>query len=150
VSLPSGPDASATGPRPPDATLIRAAEAGGRPTGVVVLAILRLADAAVFVLAAIGVGLLSDSERPPEPWFEIVRLGLVALAMIAVIAAVGLLRTARWGWVLTMVMVGFGLAGDLIQIVIGSPNDIQILILVVSAFYLNQRDLRIAFRVARR
>ena len=48
----------------------------------------------------------------------------------------------RWGWVLTMVLVGFGLADELIRVAIGQPDHLGLLLLVVSAFYLNQRSVR--------
>jgi hypothetical protein len=64
------------------------------------------------------------------------------LATGTVLGVVGLLAYRRWGWVLTMVLVGVGLCGELIRVAIGHPDHLGLLFLVVSAFYLNQRSVR--------
>ena len=41
-----------------------------------------------------------------------------------------------------MILVGLGLLGELIRVAIGQPDHVGLLLLVVSAFYLNQRSVR--------
>ena len=41
-----------------------------------------------------------------------------------------------------MILVGLGLLGELIRVAIGQPDHLGLLLLVVSAFYLNQRSVR--------
>ena len=41
-----------------------------------------------------------------------------------------------------MVIVGFGLLVELIRVAIGQPDHLSLLLLVISAFYLNQRSVR--------
>ncbi len=66
----------------------------------------------------------------------------IVLATATIIGVVGLLAFRRWGWVITMILVGIGLLGELIRVVIGQPDHLGLLLLVVSAFYLNQRSVR--------
>ena len=66
----------------------------------------------------------------------------IVLAVATIIGVFGLLAFRRWGWVLTMILVGLGLLGELIRVVIGQPDHLGLLLLVVSAFYLNQRSVR--------
>ena len=41
-----------------------------------------------------------------------------------------------------MILVGLGLAHELFRVIIGQPDHLGLLLLVVSAFYLNQRSVR--------
>ena len=66
----------------------------------------------------------------------------LVLAGAIILGVVGLLSFRRWGWVLTMVIVGFGLLVELIRVAIGQPDHLGLLLLVISAFYLNQRSVR--------
>jgi hypothetical protein len=49
-----------------------------------------------------------------------------------------------------MVLVGTGLVGELLQRLSGSGDDLHLLVLVVAAFYLNQRAVRQMFERPRR
>ena len=55
---------------------------------------------------------------------------------------VGLLLYQRWGWVLTMVLVGVELALGLARVYVGLPDYLTLMILVITTFYLNQRSVR--------
>lgn len=66
-------------------------------------------------------------------------------SVVAVAAAVLLLVGARAGWVLTMLVTGFGLAIDLLRWWNGTPSHITLAIGVLTAFYLNSRAVRSAF-----
>jgi hypothetical protein len=63
-------------------------------------------------------------------------------AVLAVIGVIGLLANHRWGWVLTMVLVGVGLLLEIVKVAIGHPDHLGLLFLVATAFYLNQRSVR--------
>ena len=125
-----------------------ATESGRRfghwPVGVLVVAFLRILDAVS--LAAIGLGIrgLPTQGLPLLDGSSILTQSAnIVLAAATIIGVVGLLAFRRWGWVLTMVLVGVGLLGELIRVAIGQPDHLGLLLLVVSAFYLNQRSVRV-------
>jgi hypothetical protein len=66
----------------------------------------------------------------------------VTLAVLTIAGVVGLLAFKRWGWVLTMVLVGMSLLGDLIRVAIGEPGYLGLALHVLTAFYLNGRAVR--------
>jgi hypothetical protein len=116
---------------------------GRWPFGILAVAALRIFDAVT--LAAIGLGL----QGLPVAGLAIVasspnltRIIDLLLAAAIIVGIVGLLAYRRWGWVLTMILVGLGLAHELFRIWIGQPDHLGLLLLVVSAFYLNQRSVR--------
>jgi hypothetical protein len=116
---------------------------GRWPFGILVVATLRIIDA--LTLAAIGLGLrglpvsgLAIVASSPT----LTRSIELIIAAAIIVGVVGLLAYRRWGWVLTMILVGLGLAHELIRIWIGQPDHLGLLLLVVSAFYLNQRSVR--------
>ncbi|MFO1539919.1 MAG: hypothetical protein ACKOTZ_05650 [Chloroflexota bacterium] len=69
----------------------------------------------------------------------------LAWSLVAVTAAILLLVGARVGWVLTMLVTGFGLAVDLVRWWNHVPSHITLALGVVTAFYLNSRSVRSAF-----
>ena len=116
---------------------------GRWPFGILVITVLRTFDAVTLVAIALGVrGLpvngLAIFANSPELTMT---LGLLLAAAI-IVGLVGLLAYQRWGWVLTMILVGLGLAHELYRVFIGQPDHLGLLLLVVSAFYLNQRSVR--------
>lgn len=138
---------SVTTPSPAAADVPRSPRRGriGRwPFGILMVAALRLLDA--FGLAAV---VFAGAEGLPlggAPIFGgdsalAVSLDLV-LIILAVAGIVGLLLFRRWGWVLTMVLVGLSLLGDLIRVATGDPAYVSMLLHVAAAFYLNQRSVR--------
>jgi len=116
---------------------------GRWPIGVLVVAFLRLIDA--FSMAAIGLGI---RDMPTDALPIVADSPVLTQAIDIVIAAatfigvVGLLAFRRWGWVLTMILVGLGLLVELIRVAIGQPDHLGLFLLVLSAFYLNQRSVR--------
>ena len=111
------------------------------PVGVIFVGFLRFLDAAGLLL----VGLF---DAPLEAGLPLIRDPQIAavlevtLAVLTIIGAIGLLLRTRWGWVMTMLLVGINLLIGLIDIAIGEPRFIVLLIHVVTAFYLNQRSVR--------
>ena len=116
---------------------------GRWPVGILVVAFLRVIDAVS--LAAIGLGIqgLPTDGLPLLEESPLLTQSLdIVLAAATIIGVVGLLAFRRWGWVLTMILVGLGLLGELIRVAIGEPDHLGLLLLVLSAFYLNQRSVR--------
>ena len=89
----------------------RSTRFGRWPFGLLVVVVLRLLDA--IGLAASGLGL--------QPVFggSVISMLTRALeltgAVLAVVGVIGLLANHRWGWVLTMVLVGVGLLLEIDQ-----------------------------------
>jgi hypothetical protein len=116
---------------------------GRWPFGILVVATLRIIDA--ISLAAVGVeirGLPMDGLPIVASSPVLTRAVDLVLAFAIILGVIGLLSFRRWGWVLTMVIVGFGLLVELIRVAIGQPDHLSLLLLVISAFYLNQRSVR--------
>ena len=67
------------------------------------------------------------------------------LAGTLILASVGLWRLKRWGWTLTMILVGGSLAFDIWQHFQGEAYYVNMAINVVIVFYLNQRDVQLPF-----
>jgi hypothetical protein len=109
-----------------------------------VVAALRLLHATELAVIGLGIGNIALRSIPviESPDMSILRVVYVAIAAIITLGVLGLLAMRRWGWVLTMVLVGFGLFYELIQVSRGRPDDLALLTLVISAFYLGQRSVR--------
>jgi len=127
--------------RPEDAPVVAPDERQRLPVGVIFVAFLRFLDAAGLLLVA----LFQAPLQAGLPLFtnpQIAAVVEVALAILTIIGAIGLLLRTRWGWVMTMLLVGINLLIGLIDVAIGEPRFIVLLIHVVTAFYLNQRSVR--------
>lgn len=121
--------------------------AGSRwPFGILVVAALRLVDAAGLIIVGLDAGLLPFRGFPVLGNPDVTRALEVTFAILTVIGVIGLLARKGWGWVLTMALVGLGLLGEVIRYSLGVPDPAGLLILVVSAFYLNQRQVRAVAR----
>ena len=112
------------------------------PFGILVVAGLRLVDALGLILIGIGQRGLPVSGFPIIVNETVTQALNLIVAALTIIGVIGLLGGKSWGWVLTMVLVGGGLLVELIRYATGQPDPIGLLILVVSAFYLNQRSVR--------
>jgi len=67
---------------------------------------------------------------------------LVAALLLAVI---GLVRQKRWGWTLTMILTGLGLAYNIWSYFQGNPYYIAMAVYIIIVFYLNQREVQSSF-----
>ena len=119
-----------------------------RRLGILVLALINGLIAVLGLLAAIGV-----REVQPGSGAAILleALGDLTVAyavfsLVGVAIAVGLLRLSRWSWYAAMATTGIGLAWQILLFRAGHQNDLYMLIYVVEAFYLNQRDVKLAFQ----
>jgi hypothetical protein len=116
---------------------------GRWPFGIIAVAILRLVDASVLIILGLeqrgldvtGLPILGDSA-------VMTRALDLTLAGLTIIGVLGLLAFKRWGWVLTMVLVGVSLLGDLIRVAIGQPGYLGLALHVLTAFYLNGSAVR--------
>ena len=116
---------------------------GRWPVGVVVVAILRLIDAVSMALIGLGIRDLPTDALPIVADSPLLTQAVdIVIAVATFIGVVGLLAFRRWGWVLTMILVGLGLLVELIRVAIGQPDHLGLFLLVLSAFYLNQRSVR--------
>jgi hypothetical protein len=116
---------------------------GRWPFGILVVSVLRLIDAGLLIFVGMAARGMPVSGLPilgGDP--AITRALDFALAGLAILGVVGLLAFRRWGWVLTMVLVGVSLLGDLIRVAIGEPGYLALTLHVLTAFYLNGRSVR--------
>lgn len=113
-----------------------------RPVGVAVIGFLLAADAFV-VLAALAFdmpfvirkdALLDIGDSMP--------VLIAGLAIVRLIAAIGLLLGSRRAWVLVMLVVGVGSILGFYLYWIGAPSYPRLAVNIVIAFYLNQGAVR--------
>jgi hypothetical protein len=70
--------------------------------------------------------------------------GWVLVAAL-LLADIGLLIQMRWGWTLTMILTGFGLAYNIWSYFQGNSYYIVMAVYIIMVFYLNQRDVQSSF-----
>jgi hypothetical protein len=71
--------------------------------------------------------------------------GEIALVILFLLTIYGLIRLRRWAWVLVMIITGFILIYDLWLYFSGKPQYIDMLLNVVTVFYLNFGEVQRAF-----
>ena len=116
------------------------------PLGLWVVAALLVVGGAGFVMAVLDIGppfLAGGLVGLKDSQVGQATLIVVGVAMIA--AAAGLLLRIPAAWGLTMLIVGLGLAVNLLAYIGGDPNYVRMTIFVLMAFYLNQRPVREVF-----
>jgi hypothetical protein len=133
--------------RAPDAPDTETTESGLRvgrwPIGILIVALLRVIDAVSMAAVGTGVRDLPMAGLPILLDSPLLTQSLdLVIAAATIVGVLGLLAFRRWGWVLTMVLVGVGLLGELVRVAHGQPDHLGLLLLVISAFYLNQRSVR--------
>jgi hypothetical protein len=165
VSTGSRPDAHhggtvpASGPSP-DGSATR--QRRRRPLAVTILAVIQVIYALVFGLAAAALasdptfidsltdqqtgGLVASTLRDVEG----LALGVLfaGLTILALLAAIQLLRLHRVGWTIAMLLTGLALASQIFTWWTGGQVvAVALLLNVITVFYLNQREVRGAFRI---
>ena len=124
-----------------------------RPFALIALAVLLLFKAGLALLLLLGVslaesGLLADVMRLNPELGALVEAAtlsqglLIAIAVVLVVAAVGLLSLHRRGWLIAMVVTGVFVAFDIIAFTVGTVNYLWMALNIVTVFYLNQTDVR--------
>lgn len=76
-------------------------------------------------------------------------LVMVILAVFGVFVAIALFRLKAWAWLAAMSLQGIGLVAALYGYITGRPNYVGMLIGIILVLYLNQYEVRIAFREQR-
>lgn len=107
-----------------------------------VIAIFLLTDAVVGVLQLSGDTPITPRMQALLDISELAPGGILVLAGLRAVAAVGLWMGSRRAWVLTMVVVGVGLLISLYLYALSEPQYLRMAIDIVIAFYLNQGAVR--------
>jgi hypothetical protein len=79
-------------------------------------------------------------------WERISGAAVSLLGLLGIVIAIGLWRLQRWAWVATMLWFGFTMAEALITYRAGESQYGIMVLSIITVFYLNQRDVRLAFR----
>jgi len=131
-----------------------------RPRSVTILAWLHLVQS--LVLLVFGVFLVEASDGfttriitairliPPAVFQSMLSvLVMVVLAIFGIFVAIALFRLKAWAWLAAMSLQGIGLVAALYGYITGRPNYVGMLIGIILVLYLNQYEVRIAFREQR-
>ncbi len=118
-----------------------------RPLGIVLLVLFQVANVGVNLLATAGAlgprhGTLIAVLGSDTPILDYVIIGLGVLSLVG---AVALWRLNRFGWYAIMLLTGLGLALQIAFYVWATANFLNLAIFTVSAFYLNQHDVKSLF-----
>jgi intracellular septation protein A len=111
-----------------------------RPLGIAVIVLFELVNMSIFLLAVWGIGprVGEGTIYEVSATSDAARIALTAVALIGIVAAIGLWFLSRRAWVVTMVLIGIMLVFGLWSWAIGEPSFVRILINAVIALYLNQ------------
>ena len=140
------------------------AQSGRRPAAVTILAILQLLSAAGYGLivavllmdgAAVVDQLAGNAGADGGPIRDLEVMTVTALVGVFCVASLAagllLLRMRQLGWTITMLLTGLGLASSIyFWWAQGTTVAIWVIVQVVTVFYLNQRQVRVAFGISRR
>lgn len=130
----------------PDETAV--ALGRGATVGVAILALLRVLEAVLLAASALGLRPMPlGIDTVMVNGYDLVPAFAWASALLSAVAGLGLLAGKRWGWVLTMLVTGLGLALTVVAVVRGRDDELRLGILVVTAFFLNQRPVRARFGI---
>lgn len=69
----------------------------------------------------------------------------LALAPLRLAAAIGLWHIQHWAWLLTMILLAYTLAFEIVAFFLAQPNTLMMVLGVVTIFYLNQREVQDLF-----
>jgi hypothetical protein len=115
----------------------------GRPFGILALAVMAVAGGLWALTGVAGFRPVPEfSLKGIELAPEVVRIIIAGWSAMLMAGAALLVALHRWGWVLLMLATGLGLLGSLWQWGLGNPEPIRLALLVVTAFYLNGREVR--------
>lgn len=125
--------------------------ARSRPLGVVVLALLHVLMALFGVLALAGVQQFAAGNGRALLLEKLGDLGWLygGLMLVGIVIALGLWFMRQWGWYGAMLWTGIGLAWQILLYMNGHQNYAYMVVYVIEAFYLNQRETKRAFQTER-
>ena len=125
-------------------------ESRSRPVGLYAIITLQL-----IVAVPLALYLLALEEVVPvlrvlvrNPIYSLLTPGWLLVGMM-LLAVLGLLLQKHWGWVLSMIVTGAGLAFTIWSYFQGTPSYLHMLIEGVTVFCLNQRDVQQYFEEVR-
>jgi hypothetical protein len=113
-----------------------------RPFGVMLLTVLWLVYATLAALFLIDPAFTGSGIARLFEWAGLRPEVHVALAVLAITSAIGLLLLRPWGWIASMLLAGVNLAVEIAFYFLGTPNYAYLAVAVVIAFYLNQGEVR--------
>jgi hypothetical protein len=121
---------------------------GRRPLGIVLLALIHVLAATLGLLALAGVAAVQPGSGRAILFEALGDLTPVyaAISAAGILIAIGLWRLSRWAWYAAMVFTGVGLAWQILLYLHGHQSYLYMLIYVVEAFYLNQREVKRVFQ----
>lgn len=144
-------------PLPPPAHQIDAAKGAPlrRPFGLKAIIALLILQVLVSLILILGFfvnsqAMIESIQSDPELFVEL-PISIITAALLLVprlLAAIGLWRLRRWGWVLNMVLISYAMVYDVILYFRGMPHYFPMLVNVVMVFYLNQQDVQSLFEQA--
>lgn len=116
----------------------------GRPFGVTVIAVIQVLSAAAYCIVV-----LDDRADYANMLGSLGYFGVLGPVLVlgGVPIALGLLGLKRWAWVLTMFWAGLNLVAALLSYYDGEPNYVAMVLSVIAVYYLNQREVQVAFRL---
>lgn len=117
-----------------------------RPFGVTAIAVIQVIAAGAAAAGWLRSDPFETGLSDPAVYFQSLT---IALAIITLIAAVGLLILHHAAWSLILLVISVNMGVGLWAYYDGHPNYITMGLNVVSIFYLNSREVRQAFGVAR-
>jgi hypothetical protein len=98
------------------------------------------------VLKGVGLDLTVASDATVV--LRLLTIGLATLFVLSFVQVILLLLLRRVGWIITMLVVGLALLIQLVSIWQGAdPADLSLLLYALTAFYLNQSEVRGAFGI---
>lgn len=118
-----------------------------RPFGVTAIVVLQLLSC----ILLLGALYLDDGETLRPLYGRLPRSGDLPLfvgygaTLLGALVAPGLWKLRRWAWVLTMIQLGLRMGTGLFAYLMGDAQYFQMFINVITVFYLNQRDVQLAF-----
>jgi hypothetical protein len=116
-----------------------------RPFGLYVIIGLLWLAAGSLALGLVALEVADQRLRLPVGDYPLFVILAWALAGTFMLASFGLWLLKRWGWTLTMILVGATLAYDIWQYFQGDAHFVTMAISLVIVFYLNQRDVQSPF-----
>jgi hypothetical protein len=121
-----------------------------RPLGIVILVAFALFSGVQSLLAAFGVvdarvGSLGSLLTDPVQF----QVFSIALGLVYIATGIATWLILRVGWYAMVLLAGLGLLVQITLYVYGSPNFLTMTVGVVTAFYLNQREVKALFLAPR-
>jgi hypothetical protein len=116
-----------------------------RPFGVMVIAVMQVIAAPTAGISAVLADVAPNISGLFERYSDAIG---TAVGILGLIIAIGLWRLKRWAWVATMLWFGASMAGALLAYWSGEPLYPLMIVSVITVFYLNQRDVQVAFGAA--